>query len=262
MRALLATCVVVAAACGENRTPPGAPPDAGALACLPDLDGRITAGELPDALAGAARYYVSTDVEVDLAGDSAWDLSEERAGDDVVTITAGPVAGRWYADDAPAADFAISEPDGTDGLYARDDAGVYLVGVASTDEDPDAGRTLLVYEQPVLLLRFPLADGDRHTATGTVTGGELLGLPYSGTDSYEVEVAGAGELHLPYVRFAPALRVRTAVTSEPAAGGVSITRRQTSFYFECSGELARAVSRAGETEADFTVAAELRRFAL
>jgi hypothetical protein len=35
--------------------------------------------------------------------------------------------------------------------------------------------------------------------------------------------------------------------------------RQTSFFFECFGEVARATSQPNETQDDFTTAAELRR---
>jgi hypothetical protein len=48
---------------------------------------------------------------------------------------------------------------------------------------------------------------------------------------------------------------------QPSAGA-STVRRQTSFFFECFGEVARAVSRNGETQDDFTSALELRRLGL
>jgi hypothetical protein len=41
-----------------------------------------------------------------------------------------------------------------------------------------------------------------------------------------------------------------------------VSRRQTQFFFECFGEVARAESKANETAPDFTTAAVLRRFAL
>jgi hypothetical protein len=45
----------------------------------------------------------------------------------------------------------------------------------------------------------------------------------------------------------------------PAAGQTQVTR-QVSFMFECFGEIARATSLPGETNDDFTTAAEIRRF--
>jgi hypothetical protein len=53
-------------------------------------------------------------------------------------------------------------------------------------------------------------------------------------------------------------RVRTKVTVEPTVGA-TVVRRQTSFFAECFGEVARVTSADGETNEDFTSAAELRR---
>jgi hypothetical protein len=59
---------------------------------------------------------------------------------------------------------------------------------------------------------------------------------------------------------AEAHRVRLTVTVAPSAGATLVTR-QTSFLFECFGEVARAVSATGEASKDFTKATELRRYA-
>jgi hypothetical protein len=112
------------------------------------------------------------------------------------------------------------------------------------------------------VIRLPLAVGDRWTETGTITGGTLRGLPYNGSDRYDLAADAAGELHLPYVRFTAALRLRTTVTSTPAVGGGATVVRQAAFLSECFGEIARATSRVGEPSDDFTTAATVRRFAL
>ena len=91
--------------------------------------------------------------------------------------------------------------------------------------------------------------------------GVVQGLPYAGRDTYQIEVSGAGELVLPDVTFTQVLRVRTHLTAQPAVGA-SRSQWQVSFLFECFGEVARATSRDGETAADFTTAAEVRRFGL
>ena len=90
----------------------------------------------------------------------------------------------------------------------------------------------------------------------------LNGLPYNGTDTYEQAADARGELHLPYVRFTDALRVRTLVTSRPAVGGGMTTRRQVGFWSECFGEVGRATSKANEAAADFTTAESQRRLAI
>ena len=191
----------------------------------------------------------------------------DRLGDgtpndnDRVEIGPTALAGHWYAGDFPGGAFVTRDGD-VDAIYHLDDAGLWLHGVASAEPDPPAGRTLLRYDAPVAVLRLPLADGGAWTETGTVSTGTLQGLPYVGTDTYEIEAAGAGDLEVPYVRFAPTLRVRTHVTVAPAAGGSTTSRRQTLFLFECFGEVARAESMPDEPAADFTTAAYVRRFAL
>lgn len=271
MRATLVIPALAAfAACQDNATPlDGAelPPP---IACLPDRDGVLTADELPIALDGTATYHASPAGQtraVDLAGADedgtrVWDLDAEDPGDELVEVGATALGAQWYATAFAGGGFVTPQGPGIDAVYHLDATGLWLHGLASTAEEPAADRTLLVYDAPVPVLRLPLRDGDAWTATGTVSGGTLDGLPYVGADTYTVAADGAGRLDLPYVRFAPVLRVETLVEVEPAAGGVMTSRRQTLFLFECFGELARAESRADEPAEEFTTASYLRRFAL
>jgi hypothetical protein len=255
--------------CTDNLTPPGQYGDDDAvLECLPDLDGVITAAELPVALGVTGDYWVSPPGrQVDLAGTvdegglRVWDFASEAADDQRVAFGAEPLDGRWYAGSFPGGAFVLADGE-IESVYHRDDQGLWLHGLASREQDPAGGQTLLVYQAPVALLRFPLAVGDAWSESGVVSGGVLDGLPYNGTDTYTIEADGSGELRVPYVTFEQALRVRTHVEVAPAAGGVTTTQRQVSFLFECFGEVARATSRADEPAEDFTVAAAFRRFAL
>lgn len=268
----VALALAALAACGENLTPPaGADAGGGTFGCVPDLDGRITADEMPVTLELAADYYVSPDgTTVDLAGTvdgsgrRVWDFSRESPTDERVAIAAQPLGPQWYAGRMAAGQFVVPAlaAGELDGVYSRDDSALWLHGLATAEQDPPGGRTILVYDQPVPLLRFPIADGDSFTAVGTVSGGTLDGLPYNGTDTYEVAADAVGRLEVPSLTFTQAHRVRTRVEVAPAAGGVTATRRQVSFFFECFGEVTRATSRVGEPNADFMTAAELRRFAL
>jgi hypothetical protein len=95
-------------------------------------------------------------------------------------------------------------------------------------------------------------------SVGEVENAKFRGLPYAGRDIYEVKVAAMGELALPSFSFEQVHKVHTKVTVQPAAGESSSTR-QVSFLFECFGEVARATSQDGETEQDFSTAAEVRR---
>lgn len=252
-------------ACQANTTPVPDTEVTPPLPCLPDRDGTLTAAELPVQLDTPVDYYVSppgVTRNVALSGTS-WDLSAEN-GDDVITpVSAVALQDQWYASrfsGSGSGQFVTDGPGGLDAIYHLDDQGLWLHGLASQDDG--ANKTLLVYTSPVPVLRLPLSAGDSWTATGVVSAGTINGLPYIGTDTYEIAADAEGRLALPYVSFSPALRVTTHVTVRPDAGGTTASRRQVSFLFECFGEVARAESRADEPEADFTIAASLRRFAL
>jgi hypothetical protein len=260
----------VVCGCADNRTP-AAPLDGSDVVfdCLPNLDGQLDADELPLSFDVVVDQLVAGDgTTVDLAGAvdergvRVWDFSADRPGDDRVTVAPQPLAGRWHASSFPGGQFVLGAGDGLEAVYRRDDEALWLLGAASIEEAPPGGRTLLPYLRPVALLRFPLAPGDAWDEVGEVTGGVLSGLPYSGEDRYTIAVDGSGEVKVPYVRFSQAYRVRTDVEVAPAVGGVTVTQRQVSFLFECFGEVVRVVSRTGEPARDFTVAAEVRRFAL
>lgn len=264
-----AILILIFASCGENLTPQPAPAPI-VPTCVPNRDGVITADELPIALGLTVDTYVSpagVTRTVDLVGtgsgpDHRWDFSTEFPDDARVAV--GPVAltTQWYAASFPGGQFVADAGDGEDGIYAEDATALWLYGLASHDAAPKAGKTLLPYDAPVAVLRFPLRDGAAWTETGHVTSGTLDGLPYVGTDTYEIDATGTGAVDVPYVRFDPAQRVRTHVTVAPAAGGATVSRRQTQFFFECFGEITRADSKTGETNPDFSTAASLRRIAL
>ncbi|MCW5831010.1 MAG: hypothetical protein KIS78_00965 [Labilithrix sp.] len=280
MRLLSLTLIgsgLVVAACGENETPPpakspyvSAEPEA--LPCVPNLDGKIEASELSPQLGVAATYLVSpagAERAVDLVGTErdgkrSWSLGLDFADDQVARISAQKLEGKWYAAEFAGLTDAIVTPIDagglTEGIYTHDETAFSLHGVASASPD-GPNKTLLRYDQPIALYRFPLAPGVEYSTTGEVKNGTFRGLPYAGRDTYEVKVDAAGELTLPDFTVTQALRVRTKVTVSPAAGQVT-TQRQTSFLFECLGELARATSKLDEPDEDFTTATELRRLGL
>jgi hypothetical protein len=272
MRASLLLSALLLSACGTNLTPPGDVDGGPAVfECLPNLDGIIDAAELPLALDLGVEYLVSpsgTSIDlvgaVDGQGRRVWDYSAEAPTDQRLVARAARLGPQWYASALAGGQFVVPALGASelDGVYTLDDDALWLHGLASAEENPQTGQTLLVYDEPVALLRFPMAPGDAFVSTGTVTDGRLDGLPYNGTDTYEVEDDALGRAELPFVAFAQVHRVRTHVTIAPAAGGVTASRHQTSFFFECFGEVTRATSRADEPSADFTIAAEVRRFGL
>jgi hypothetical protein len=175
-------------------------------------------------------------------------------------VVVGSLEGKWYA--GSFASDAFTTPFNRSGSLESvgriTDGSFQLLGIASRDEAPDEGQTLLVYEPPITVLRLPVEVGDAFVSTGEITGGVLQGLPYAGRDTYEVSVDAIGQIDLLQYTFEEVHRVRTKVTVEPAVGA-SVVRFQTSFFAECFAEVARAVSADGATSADFTEAAELRR---
>ncbi len=273
----LALLSLLTAACGENLTPAtdrqlydggGEEP----LECVPNLDGQIDADELQAALGVPANFLVSPKGEeravdvvgtVDGAGKRVWDWSANAPTDQLAVLTASGLTGKWYQASFPGGQFVTPLDAGgaLEAVYVHDDQALWLLGYASKTEAPAEGKTLVVYQQPVALYRFPLQVGAQWVSAGTVQNATVYGIPYAGRDTYEVSVDAAGLLRLPDMDFGQALRTRTKITQEPAVGA-SVQRRQVSFLFECFGEVARAQSRDNESAADFTTAVEVRRLGL
>jgi hypothetical protein len=252
--------LLLVAACGVNQTPQPEPPPA-LPSCVPDRDGVITAEEMPVALDLRAPYYVGKDAPVALGGNEQWDLAEERAADEVIDVGPVPLSERSYAANFPGASFVADVGEEIESVLHQDAEGLWLHGTASRDQTA-ANATFVRYAEPIAILRFPIALGDAFTVTAQIVDSTIEGLPFVGTDDVSVAVDGSGRLDLPYVRFSPALRVRTTVERKPSTGTPIVRRRATSFLFECLGEVAHADSRIDEPNDDFTTAATLRRFAL
>jgi hypothetical protein len=272
--ATLVFIAALAAGCGDNKTQPpsygdyqGAEPTP--LACVPNLDGRIDASEAQPAIGTQISYLVSpvgAERAVDLAGlplgdgRFRWDFGTDFADDQLAKVVPAGVSGKWYQASFPPDAFVtpFDAAGSVENVLRHDATALWLLGVASRDEAPPEGKTLLVYDKPVEILRFPIEPGGSFVSAGNIANGTLRGLPYAGKDTYEVATDGVGEVVLPSLAFTQAHRVRTKVTVAPAVGA-STSRRQVSFFFECFAEVVRATSQADEPEADFTVAKELRR---
>jgi hypothetical protein len=265
-------CSACLAGCGENQTHPPDRPDydggPNTLQCVPNLDGKIEATELKAALNVSVSYLVSPPGEtrmVDLkgmsdgAGHRFWDFSQDFKSDAKITISASSLAGKWYQASFPNGQWVapVDAAGVNEGVYSADDQAIYLHGLASKDE-MSASKTLLVYDQPVALYRFPLEVGAHWVSTGTVQNGMVAGLPYAGMDTYDVSDVASGEMDLHDFTFTQVHRLNTTVTLAPAAGATQVTR-QASFVFECFGEVVRVTSQTGEQNDDFTTAAEVRR---
>ncbi|MGE5186577.1 MAG: hypothetical protein ACM31C_31190, partial [Acidobacteriota bacterium] len=193
---------------------------------------------------------------------TSWDMSAERAEDQVIALGPTALKEQWYAPSFPTGQFVVDAGSGLVGVYHQDAQALWLDGTASTDPAPAAGKTLVAYSAPIGVLRFPIADMQAYSTTAAIPAGTIDGLPFVGTDTVDVDVSGSGQLAVPYVDFSPVLRVRTHVTRTPSTGTPVVSKRTTLFMFECFGEVARAESATNEPSPDFTNAALLRRFAL
>ena len=169
------------------------------------------------------------------------------------------MAGQWFADEFPADSIIVplSAAGDSFAVLRSTESAVSLLGIASVAQD----YTLLQYQSPIDLYRFPLRVGDTWESRSAVTG-TLAAVPYNGTDTYEILVASHDTVSLPHLRFTDALRVHTAITSDSGAAGVVVSRQQISLLSECFGEITRVVSQDGDTAPNMTTAAELWRFSL
>ncbi|MSQ83147.1 MAG: hypothetical protein EXR77_09595 [Myxococcales bacterium] len=272
--------LAVLASCVDNATYPEAQPYLpqaalrNGLGCVPNLDGQIEANELRPYVGVGARYRVATDRKVDQAGTVAangvrvWDWGWSADAEQVLQVSAAVVVDQWYAAhfvQSPTGGprFAVPfDADSTlDAVYSHDPQGLWLHGIASRDQAPKSGQTLLVYAKPVQTAAFPLKAGTAWQAVGKISNGKLKGLPYGGQDIYDFTADLGGKLLLPDITVDQALRVRAKVTATSMLGG-SLTRVQTSFFFECLGEVARATAGQNVTDPDFSLATEVRRLAL
>lgn len=271
---IVLTAVIGFGACSDNLTlPPEREPyqaaEPQALECVPNLDDQIGSDELPVGFETPVSYRINPTDEtrtvdlvglVDDEGAHVWDFSTDHTSDQELVIEAAAPGDRWYAGEFPDAEFvAPLDAGGTlEGVYRRSEAGVFLLGYASVEEQPARGKTLVAYTEPVAIYRFPLEEGAEWVSVGEVRNATVRDLPYAGRDVYSISVDATGELWLPDFQFEQVHRVRTDLTIEPSAGD-GVTRKQVSFVFECFGEVARVVSDDGETEKNFETAVELRR---
>lgn len=273
---LLSALSLVAGGCGENETPPPEkdpyqPPTIAPLSCIPNLDGRIDYEEITPAFDVPQSLLVSRANEeraVDTVGEQVdggfllrWDA--DFATDQSARISAQPLGAQWFASSFPQGQFVTPNDLGGRimGVYERSDElkEFRLWGLASADADPPEGRTLFVYETPIVLYKFPLQPGGAPLISkAQYKNGVVQGLQIASEDTYETTVQGPYEVRLPDLIFQQAMRVSTRVTLQPVVGA-SIVTYQVSFLTECFGEVARATSRSGETSDAFTVAAEVRR---
>ncbi len=276
MRTVLAATMVLGCAAGSDggQTPARdgggyiAIPDAGPVpTCRGNLDGVIERSEVVFVPGVQVRYRINPSATLarvvpagtaNADGSRSWDFGDTSG--DLVTLSLGTSAGQWWLSQFPSAQYAAPiDPRAPElGVYAAMTDRVQLLGVVGPAQ---SDMTVVPYDPPVDILRFPLMDGATWTVDSTTRGATLHGTPVASRDHYVLTVDAHGTVTLPELTFRNALRLRVELTQTfPAGPG---TRRiQYLWMAECYGEVARMTSRDGEVDPAFTLAAEFRRLGL
>lgn len=238
--------------------------------CEGNNDGVIDAEELPWGTGVSVPYLANqagTTVDVQPAGEqvegvTTWDFTE-APGDLAVDFDLVDPAGLWFAEHFPAASYAVplfAEDLDLLAVFSVQGEDFVMLGLASREESPAAGQTLLVYEEPVQVYRFPLELGTSWTASSSFRDAVLYGVDNAGEEVYDFEVDAVGTLLLPGFTMENVLRLRVEVeqTFAVTTGENPVLSVRHLYLRECFGELARITSLPGETEIEFTEASELR----
>jgi hypothetical protein len=266
---IVSACAPVTPPEGGNVTPVEFP------SCEPNVDGRITRDELLFVEGATARVRIGRDVSVDVDGEAGqgsarvWDLTRpDPEEDELGLLTVEPMQGHWFDELFPAAQLAgplVPSSDGVSsilGPLSITDDGVLIHGSASRDENPSEGKTLLAYEEPVLLYPFPLELGTHAVTVTQALNAVARGIPLAIEDTYTVDVTAHGEVRLPDLILEDALRVTLRLERVPVAG-LSVQQVTHVFLNECVGEVARIVSPFVPLDEslpdDFETAAEIWR---
>lgn len=238
--------------------------------CQPQGDGVMRRDRYPVDVGQGAPFQFSFDVAVDTAGDDSegtrtWDFSADGGDDDrTETIRLEDPQEHWFGDVFEEATYATKlsgDPDVEEfGLFAIDDQGLFLLGVASADDG--YYRTELTYDPPVTILEFPFEEGDSWSTETDATGSFGGNHFHSHEESYATTVDAKGQVLTPYGSF-EALRVNTMMDRGywGAFGWTTAEVRTYAFVAECFGTVARVVSAEDEAQPDFDEAAELMRLA-
>ena len=239
----------------------------GSNSCSVEGDGEITHEEVPLRAGLTALFRVAQDVEVDTAGSMKegtrhWNFDKSYSGDQTEAVELQRMEGKWFKPDFPEADYAMKLTGQADelGVFEITDEALLMLGVVSpTDEGT---TTNISYDPPVAVLDFPLEKGKTWKTETTAKGTHAVWSPYTDItyeETYTSQVDARGTLATPHSEF-DVLRVRTKLEREASITGVPLeTIRTFAFVTECFGTVATVRSKGGETETEFSEAAEIRR---
>ncbi len=242
--------------------------------CDGDNDGAIDQHEL-EVLTGLSVPYLAnaagesasvTPQGSEADGGTTWDFTQ---GPDTLLaeFDVGAPQDQWFSEHFPQAQWTaplFAHQLDLLGVFDQSDDSYRLLGLVSRQEEPESERTLVVYDEPVEVYRFPLQLGSSWSVESEFRDALIAGVPNSGEESYLFEVDAIGTLLLEGWSFDNTLRLRIEVQQSFAVstGDNPVTSLRYVYLRECFGELARIVSLTGETEAEFGEASEFRRLAV
>ena len=222
--------------------------------CEGDNDAVIDADELPWGTGVSVPY---------LANHEGTTVSVQPQGSLAVELDLVDPAGLWFAEHFPSASYAaplFAHDLDLLGVIEADDAGFALLGLASREESPAEGQTLVVYDEPVDTYTFPLELGSSWSAETSFRDALIQGVANAGDESYLFEVDALGTVLLPGFELENVLRVRVEVSQSftVSTGDNPVESIRYVYLRECFGELARITSQSGETDPGFEEASEVR----
>ena len=251
----------------------------GPATCLPNDDGVVTRDEVVPVFGAIASYLANADgttvpVDVDGVADPdapglfVWDFRDGPRDVRVGLPVARMPTDAWYAPSFPP-DVTYVTPLGPQtpdilGVFRLRGSELEMLGLASREGGP--GRTLLVYDAPVALYRFPLERGRAWTVEASFRDARIQGAPQAGVETYRFTIDRAGKVILPNFTFTSVLRIRLDLTQTFVVSQGANTLHSTHYFYftECVGEVARIVGPlTPETPAPpVTTAREFRRLGL
>lgn len=253
----------------------------GAVSCLPNGDGTIVADEIPLGPNYTAMFRISENVSPFASapdcgsGSCEWDLLDVGGTTRDEPSNTEPIADKWYAQAegfesatyvSRMADFrlgfaGIAVCEQTQyGVFQVTPEALLLLGLVSEYE---AEGTLLIYDPPVPLMKYPLAVGASWRVDTTASGPLCNSLfDYRIAQTYDSTVDQIGTVKTPYGDFDNVLRINTLVERHIGAGVTPTEARTHTFVAECFTTVAVVVSPEWVTSPDFDEAAEVRRLSL
>jgi len=232
----------------------------GSPLCEIESDGEIRRDEVPLEAGYRASFLTTTTADFSTQGSTedgerSWDFDVDFTGDHLVLSETLDPSDQWFGASFPDATYASRLADATDllGVFQATDDALLLLGVASQSDGNT--RTELTYDPPVIVLSFPLQEGNEWSTTTTVSGlAQGVGVFYS--EVFDNEVDARGVAKTPYGDF-DVLRTRVDLTR--TIGFLVTTQRTFAFVTECFGTVARVVSQENDTTAEFDNPSEVLR---